>query len=164
MTFYRDEDFSHGRGLVERGRPSKHSSALIWSWWWNTLTSEWNPRHNWCDLSVILLWSRSCPNLNPAMYPWPWHWTLTIGRENWWSPNDHIYWAPSRRSNCSTKVNKWSTDMRRSWVLGSHVTKSLKKNPGKKCYRSHCQMLGKVEYGLPAKIWRLVGCTEMLSW
>ena len=28
----------------------------------------------------------------------------------------------------------------------------------------HCQMLGKVEYGLPAKIWRLVGCTEMLSW
>ena len=31
-------------------------------------------------------------------------------------------------------------------------------------YMSHCQMLGKVEYGLPAKIWRLVGCTEMLSW
>ena len=29
---------------------------------------------------------------------------------------------------------------------------------------SHCQMLGKVEYGLPAKIWRLVGSTEMLSW
>ena len=33
-----------------------------------------------------------------------------------------------------------------------------------KLYMSHCQMLGKVEYGLPAKIWRLVGCTEMLSW
>ena len=31
-------------------------------------------------------------------------------------------------------------------------------------YMSHCQMLGKVESGLPAKIWRLVGCTEMLSW
>ena len=31
------------------------------------------------------------------------------------------------------------------------------------CYMSHSQMLGKVEYGLPAKIWRLVGCTEMLS-
>ena len=29
---------------------------------------------------------------------------------------------------------------------------------------SHCQMLGKFEYGLPAKFWRLVGCTEMLSW
>ena len=29
---------------------------------------------------------------------------------------------------------------------------------------SHSQMLGKVEYGLPAKIWRLVGCTEMISW
>ena len=29
---------------------------------------------------------------------------------------------------------------------------------------SHSQMLGKVEYGLPEKIWRLVGCTEMLSW
>ena len=42
----------------------------------------------------------------------------------------------------------------------------------KNCFRtfflwqdmSHSQMLGKVEYGLPAKIWRLVGCTEMLSW
>ena len=31
-------------------------------------------------------------------------------------------------------------------------------------YMSHCQMLGKFEYGLPAKFWRLVGCTEMLSW
>ena len=27
-------------------------------------------------------------------------------------------------------------------------------------YMSHCQMLGKVESGLPAKIWRLVGCTD----
>ena len=126
-----------GRKKQRRKRDQANiSPALIWSWWCNTLTSAWNPRHNWYDLSVILLWSRSCPNLNPAMYPWPWHWTLTIGRENWWSPNDHIYWAPSRRSNCSTKVNKWSTDMRRSWVLGSNVTKSLEKNPGKKCYRT----------------------------
>ena len=31
-------------------------------------------------------------------------------------------------------------------------------------YMNHCQMLGKFEYGLPAKFWRLVGCTEMLSW
>ena len=31
-------------------------------------------------------------------------------------------------------------------------------------YMSHCQMLGKFEYTLPAKFWRLVGCTEMLSW
>ena len=31
-------------------------------------------------------------------------------------------------------------------------------------YMSHSQMLGKVESGLAAKIWRLVGCTEMLSW
>ena len=29
---------------------------------------------------------------------------------------------------------------------------------------SHSQMLGKFEYGLPAKFWHLVGCTEMLSW
>ena len=28
---------------------------------------------------------------------------------------------------------------------------------------THSQMLGKVEYGLPAKIRRLVGCTEMVS-
>ena len=30
--------------------------------------------------------------------------------------------------------------------------------------RTHSQMLGKIEYTLPAKFWRLVGCTEMLSW
>ena len=29
---------------------------------------------------------------------------------------------------------------------------------------THSQMLGKIEYTLPAKFWRLVGCTEMLSW
>ena len=29
---------------------------------------------------------------------------------------------------------------------------------------THSQMLGKFEYTLPAKFWRLVGCTEMLSW
>ena len=33
-----------------------------------------------------------------------------------------------------------------------------------KRYTSHSQMLGKFEYTLPAKFWRLVGCTEMLSW
>ena len=33
-----------------------------------------------------------------------------------------------------------------------------------KAYMSHSQMLGKFEYTLPAKFWRLVGCTEMLSW
>ena len=31
-------------------------------------------------------------------------------------------------------------------------------------HMTHSQMLRKVEYALPAKIWRLVGCTEMLSW
>ena len=31
-------------------------------------------------------------------------------------------------------------------------------------FLTHSQMLGKFEYGLPAKIWRLVGCTKMLSW
>ena len=31
-------------------------------------------------------------------------------------------------------------------------------------HMTHSQMLGKVKYGLPAKIWRLIGCTEMLSW
>ena len=30
-------------------------------------------------------------------------------------------------------------------------------------YKTHCQMLGKVESVLPAKIGRLVGCTEMIS-
>ena len=33
-----------------------------------------------------------------------------------------------------------------------------------KTSKSHSQMLGKFEYTLPAKFWRLVGCTEMLSW
>ena len=31
-------------------------------------------------------------------------------------------------------------------------------------FTTHCQMFQKVESVLPAKIWRLVGCTEMLSW
>ena len=31
-------------------------------------------------------------------------------------------------------------------------------------YMTHSQMLGKIEYTLPPKFWRLVGCTEMLSW
>ena len=31
-------------------------------------------------------------------------------------------------------------------------------------HMTHSQMLGKIEYTLPAKFWRLVGCTEMLSW
>ena len=31
-------------------------------------------------------------------------------------------------------------------------------------YRRRCQMFQKVEYGLPAKIWRFVGCTKMISW
>ena len=31
-------------------------------------------------------------------------------------------------------------------------------------HMTHSQMLGKFEYTLPAKFWRLVGCTEMLSW
>ena len=29
---------------------------------------------------------------------------------------------------------------------------------------THSQMFQKVEYGLPAKIWQLLGCTEMISW
>ena len=36
--------------------------------------------------------------------------------------------------------------------------------PKRSTYRTHSQMLGKFEYTLPAKFWRLVGCTEMLSW
>ena len=31
-------------------------------------------------------------------------------------------------------------------------------------YTTHSQMFQKVESDLPAKIWRLVGCTEMISW
>ena len=31
-------------------------------------------------------------------------------------------------------------------------------------YMTHWQMFQKVESVLPAKIWRLVGCTEMISW
>ena len=29
---------------------------------------------------------------------------------------------------------------------------------------TNCQMFKKVESDLPAKIWRLIGCTEMISW
>ena len=31
-------------------------------------------------------------------------------------------------------------------------------------YTTHSQMFQKVESDLPAKIWRLVGCTKMISW
>ena len=40
------------------------------------------------------------------------------------------------------------------WVSRGHL----------RLYMTHSQMLGKIEYTLPAKFWRLVGCTEMLSW
>ena len=31
-------------------------------------------------------------------------------------------------------------------------------------HMTHSQMFQKVEYGLPAKIWQLLGYTEMISW
>ena len=34
----------------------------------------------------------------------------------------------------------------------------------KHVHMTHCQMFQKVESDLPAKIWRLVGYTEMISW
>ena len=42
-----------------------------------------------------------------------------------------------------------------TFILGLHIFLD---------HRTHSQMLGKIEYTLPAKFWRLVGCTEMLSW
>ena len=46
--------------------------------------------------------------------------------------------------------------------VNNHIYKGLFKD--KKDHKTHSQMLGKIEYTLPAKFWRLVGCTEMLSW
>ena len=54
------------------------------------------------------------------------------------------------------------------WWLSKYIqqchTKVFRKQWNKTEYMSHSQMLGKFEYTLPAKFWRLVGCTEMLSW
>ena len=52
----------------------------------------------------------------------------------------------------------------RSDHLDQPATKDSSTFSDRLLHMSHSQMLGKFEYGLPAKFWRLVGCTEMLSW
>ena len=54
------------------------------------------------------------------------------------------------------KYKEYSLSMQ--YHEGSEILK------GQGQYTTHSQMLGKFEYTLPAKFWRLVGCTEMLSW
>ena len=109
----------------------------------------------------------------------------TFGPERWWNnflPNFSFQMVdPIFLTKRSISLTRWS-GRPLSWVW-------RRASPGRPCsaappslsrkictattrlrylsecrlYMSHSQMLGKVEYGLPAKIWRLVGCTEMLS-
>ena len=57
--------------------------------------------------------------------------------------------------------------LRDTWTAPNNIM-SEKRNSFSMClkimYMTHSQMFQKVESDLPAKIWRLVGCTEMISW
>ena len=78
------------------------------------------------------------------------------------------------QSKSATQLVKWQLEEGWSWDRKAHTggwicqwgyMDFLKLLQGfVKVVMSHSQMLGKFEYGLPAKFWRLVGCTEMLSW
>ena len=62
----------------------------------------------------------------------------------------------------------WHLNILPSWWNVILITSSLSQKSFCKTLffynMTHSQMLGKFEYTSPAKFWRLVGCTEMLSW
>ena len=105
----------------------------------------------------------------------------TFGPERWWNnflPNFSFQMVdPIFLTKRSISLTRWS-GRQLSWVwrraspgrpcsaappsLSRKIctaTTRLRYLSGCRLYMSHSQMLGKVEYGLPAKIWRLVGCT-----
>ena len=65
---------------------------------------------------------------------------------------------PPSAQYCSTVAHFESEHSKYVYVL-SLLIKDLGKGD-----MTHSQMFQKVEYGLAAKIWRLVGCTKMISW
>ena len=92
---------------------------------------------------------------------WPFLWTNKLKTNK----NALRHVTRSSEMNIATNINNHlrsidpsvsqSVSLSASWNMRDHRLQ---------CYMTHCQMLGKFEYTLPAKFWRLVGCTEMLSW
>ena len=73
----------------------------------------------------------------------------------WHAHHPHVkYWGKWQKSSVvpTARQGKWHQG------LNSDLWRSPIQD------MSHSQMLGKIEYTLPAKFWRLVGCTEMISW
>ena len=89
-------------------------------------------------------------------------------------PGSFQVFFSSSASDKASQLVKWQLEEGWSWDRKAHTggwicqwgyMDFLKLLQGfVKVVMSHSQMLGKFEYGLPAKFWRLVGCTEMLSW
>ena len=105
-----------------------------WWWWWRRNGWYWPTRRSWGGM------------LNCWHARWGWH------SANW------SKWSRSTQDPCKKSSIRPSAKTTNSThqIKSSFYSISL--------YMSHSQMLGKFKYGLPAKFWRLVGCTEMLSW
>ena len=125
-------------------KPSTPRKLKGWGKPWRRLTSE-----SFVVLRLLLLWG--APQSNA---------------EGQWHQN----WKRNRPTNCfygwqrkwikificleNALYPKISND--NFFLFGGGSTQGI--------LMTHSQMLGKFEYTLPAKFWRLVGCTEMLSW
>ena len=104
-----------------------------------------------------------CATSHEQLSPFKWRWTSSYTHNytlRWLLPSIPLSQGPSG----------WGPPCLRCHARGRALTcrsnwngSEQQNQPKAKCM-THSQMLGKVEYGLPAKIWRLVGCTEMLSW
>ena len=100
------------------------------------------------------------------VYCGTWAWVITSSLTSMHS----VYLALSAPSGALIAIPTyyWSTThffrSHRSSVLDFHFLSHYNYIKAIMLYKSHSQMLGKFEYTLPAKFWRLVGCTEMLSW
>ena len=114
-----------------------------------------NPRDCWQGLRLGV-WSERmglrCPIPGEGLDSLSKYWIMKKSWSRVWS----------RRKRGSKPFYK---DHKVRWSLPLPAQKTNKnKYYTHKTYKSHSQMLGKFEYDLPAKFWRLVGCTEMLSW
>ena len=82
----------------------------------------------------------------------------------------------SKETDFSPAIPCYHTRFQRAQHLNVSWPATIKRHPERpreistrrsrdaQVHKTHSQMLGKFEYTLPAKFWRLVGCTEMLSW
>ena len=87
------------------------------------------------------------------------HWKITKNINKWIS-ND---WLRSDKDPPSGSSNTMSSFMQRQ-LISRDIQFFFDGNADSLKHMTHCQMFQKVVSVLPAKIWRLVGCTEMISW